>query len=150
MNDLANMTATDPTYPLYPVFSLVCAALLFVILAVGVTHRNLNSAAAFLCLCLFLENLTNGINVVLWSGNPDVKLAVWCDIGQAIQHSPELAMYLPRHTVTRVQLATSIVKPSSTLLVARWLYRIASHQVAKPSTPGKVGSLAYPKLNDGN
>lgn len=75
------MVATDPTYPLYPVLSLVCAAFLALILVLGAMHVSLNRAATFLCFWLFLENLTNGIDAIIWSDNDDVKLAVWCDIG---------------------------------------------------------------------
>ena len=34
-----------------------------------------------MCFWLFLENLLNAINSIIWSDNADIKLYVYCDIG---------------------------------------------------------------------
>ena len=78
------MAATDPTYPLYPVACFLSAAMLFLVLLTNFIRKSWNLGVAFLCFWLFLETLTEGFNAVLWSDNADIKLYVYCDIGQFI------------------------------------------------------------------
>ena len=74
--------AADPTYPLYPIACILSAIMLLLVLLTSFVRRSWNLGVAFLCFWLFLENLTGGINAVLWSDNIDIKLYVYCDIGQ--------------------------------------------------------------------
>ena len=74
------MGAVDPTYPLYPIASILSAVLLLFVLLTSFIRQNWNLGVAFLCFWLFLENLTAGINAVIWSDNADVKLYVYCDM----------------------------------------------------------------------
>ena len=74
--------ATDPTYPLYPVASFLAAALLLLVLLTGLARQSWNLGVTFLCFWLFFENLTNGINAIIWSDNTDIKLYVYCDISE--------------------------------------------------------------------
>ena len=78
------MGAADPTYPLYPVASILAATLLLLVLLTGLIRQNWNLGVAFLCFWLFVENLTAGVDAVLWSDNADVKLYVYCDIGTTL------------------------------------------------------------------
>ena len=78
--------AADPTYPLYPIASVVAAALLFLVLLTSFVRQSWNFGIASLCFWLFCENLLGGINAVIWSDNFDVKLHVYCDICEGPSH----------------------------------------------------------------
>jgi hypothetical protein len=73
--------AADPSYPLYPIASTTCAALLLLVLANNVIRQSWNLGVSLLCFSLFWEVLTAGINAVLWADNADLKAFVYCDIG---------------------------------------------------------------------
>ena len=80
------MGAADPTYPLYPIATIVAATLLLLLLVSSFVRQSWNLGLAFLCFWMFLENLTGGINAIIWSDNVDVKLYVYCDIGMWQNH----------------------------------------------------------------
>ena len=75
------MGALDPSYPFYPIICLTSATLLFLILLTNIVRQKWNLGIALLCVFLFFEHLTLGINAIVWSDNADVKLYVYCDIG---------------------------------------------------------------------
>jgi hypothetical protein len=90
--------AVDPTYPLYPIVCITCATLLLLLLATNIVRQSWSLGLLFLCFWLFWEVLTLGINAVLWSDNADVKLDVYCDIGEdrpilSLEHSTESYSY---------------------------------------------------------
>ena len=74
--------AADPSYPLYPIACILTAAMPLLVLLTSVVRQSWNLGVAFLCFWLFLENLTSGINAVVWSDNADVKFYIYCDIGE--------------------------------------------------------------------
>ncbi|VDB95533.1 unnamed protein product [Peniophora sp. CBMAI 1063] len=110
------MAAVDPTYPLYPISCLLAAATLLLVLLTSFLRQSWNLGVTLLCFWLFFENLTGGINSVIWSDNADIKLYVYCDI------------------VTHVQLITSVVKAMATLIITRRLYLITSLRSIEPHT----------------
>ncbi|KZV64171.1 STE3-domain-containing protein [Peniophora sp. CONT] len=119
------MTAVDPTYPLYPIVCILTAAMLLMVLFTNFIRQSWNTGVAFLCFWLFLENLTSGINAIIWSDNADIKLYVYCDI------------------VTHLQLITFVVKPMTTLIIMRRLYLIASLQSVKfPNEAARLKNLS--------
>ncbi|KZV68487.1 hypothetical protein PENSPDRAFT_582281 [Peniophora sp. CONT] len=102
------MGATDPTYPLYPIASIIATGLLLLVLLTSFIRQNWNLGVTFLCFWLLLENLTAAVNAIIWSDNADIKHYIYCDI------------------VSHLQILTYIVKPMSTLIITRRLYLIAS------------------------
>jgi hypothetical protein len=76
--------AADPTYPLFPIFCITCAALMLSVLTTSLVRQSWNLGVMFLCFWLFWELLTEGINAVIWSDNMEIKLYVYCDIGELI------------------------------------------------------------------
>ncbi|VDC04653.1 unnamed protein product [Peniophora sp. CBMAI 1063] len=102
--------AVDPTYPLYPIACILSATMLVLVLLTSFVRQSWNLGVAFLCFWLFFENITNGINAIVWADNADLRLYVYCDI------------------VTHLQLISSVVKPMATLIITRRLYLIASQQ----------------------
>ena len=77
-----DMAAVDPKYQLYPIASILAAAMLLLVLSSTLVRRSWNFGVALLCIWLFIENLANGINAIIWADNADLKLYVYCDIGQ--------------------------------------------------------------------
>ncbi|KZV66404.1 STE3-domain-containing protein [Peniophora sp. CONT] len=102
--------AVDPTYPLYPIASILAASMLLLVFSTNLIRQSWNLGLAFLCFWLFLENLADGINAIIWADNADIKLYVYCDI------------------VTHLQIITSVVKPMSTLIITRRLHLIIGQQ----------------------
>ena len=74
--------AVDPTYPLYPTACILAVAMLLLVLLTSYVRQSWNLGVTFLCFWLCLECLTAGIDAIIWSDNADVKLYVYCDIGQ--------------------------------------------------------------------
>jgi hypothetical protein len=73
--------AVDPTYPLYSVFSIICAALMLLVLMTSFIRNSWNLGVSFLCFWIFWELLFAGIDSVIWSNNAEIKFLVYCDIG---------------------------------------------------------------------
>jgi hypothetical protein len=131
--------AADPTYPLFPIFSIVCAVLMLVVLTMRFVRQSWNLGVTFLCFWLFWELLTFGIGAIIWSDNADIKLYVYCDIGQLLfsTHWP------PTEQITcpasHLHLVTFIVKPACTLVITRRLYKLASLRSLEALTRKGVG-----------
>ena len=77
-----HMTSVDPSYPLYPTATIVAAATLLLVLSTSFVRQIWNLGVAFLCFWLFWENLTLGVNSIIWADNADVKLNAYCEIGE--------------------------------------------------------------------
>lgn len=45
-------------------------------------RRSWNLGVTFLCFWLFVENVTNGVNAIIWADNTEIKLDIYCDIGK--------------------------------------------------------------------
>ncbi|KZV72307.1 STE3-domain-containing protein [Peniophora sp. CONT] len=104
------MTAVNPTYPLFPIASILAVVMLLLVLTSSLVRQSWNIGVTFLCFWLLLENLTLAINSIVWSDNAEVRLYVYCDI------------------VIRVHEITYVIKPMATLLITRRLYLISSLQ----------------------
>ncbi|KZV74000.1 STE3-domain-containing protein [Peniophora sp. CONT] len=98
--------SVNPTYPLYPIACVLSATMLLLVLLTSFIRQSWNLGVAFLCFWLFFENLTSGVNGIIWADNADIRLYVYCDI------------------VTHLQLITHVVKPMATLIITRRLYLI--------------------------
>ncbi len=118
--------AVDPSYPLFPIASTLCSALLFLVLGTSFMHQSWNLGVAALCFWLFLENLTGGVNAILWVDNAEVKAKVYCDIGTPIPTYNTLAA--EQFLVTHLQMFAYIVRPACSLVITRRLYKIASRR----------------------
>ena len=78
------MAPVDPTFPLYPIACILSAAMLLLVLLTSFIKQSWNLGVAFLCVWLLLENLTDGINAIIWAENADIKLYIYCDIGMLV------------------------------------------------------------------
>ena len=75
------MGPVDPSYPLYPILLVIAATGTLLVLLTSFIRQSWNLGVASLCFWLFLENLAEAVNAIVWSDNADVKLYAWCDIG---------------------------------------------------------------------
>ena len=76
--------AADPSYPSYPIACILAAALLLLVLLTSFIRQTWNFGVATLCFWLFFENLTGGINAIIWVDNADIRFYVYCDIGTCL------------------------------------------------------------------
>jgi hypothetical protein len=74
--------AADPSYPLFPIASLLCNFLLLLILSTRFSRQYQNFGVTVLSISLFFTNLVNGVNTMIWADNADLKAFVYCDIGE--------------------------------------------------------------------
>ncbi|KAJ7226850.1 pheromone A receptor-domain-containing protein [Mycena pura] len=108
------MMAVDPTYPLYPILCIVSAVFMFLILSHSFIRQSWNLAVTLLCIGLFLDNLTHGINAVVWRDNADIKVPVYCDI------------------ISRLQFFMNFLPSICSLLITRKLYIISTMRDVGP------------------
>ncbi|VDC07979.1 unnamed protein product [Peniophora sp. CBMAI 1063] len=114
--------AVDPTFPLLSVADFLSAVMLLLVLLTSFVRRSWNLGVTFLCVWLFVNGLTAGSNLIIWSDNATIRLHAYCNI------------------VSRLQLVVFVVKPMATLIIIRRLYIIVSVQsVELPSV--KAASL---------
>ena len=78
----------------------------------------------------FYNNITFGVEAILWSDNSDLKLYAYCDIGEAVLFPglQQWAFLIHFPPATHLRIITYIVKPMSTLIISRRLHLIASLQ----------------------
>ncbi|KAJ7026349.1 pheromone A receptor-domain-containing protein [Mycena alexandri] len=129
--------AVDPTYPLYPVLCILSACFMFLVLTHSFIRQSWNLAVTLLCVGLFLDNLTLGINAIVWRDNTDIKVPVYCDL------------------VSRLQFFMRFLPSMTSLLITRKLYIISKMRDFEPPS-GKTKlinswvewgwGLAYPIL----
>ncbi|VDC01737.1 unnamed protein product [Peniophora sp. CBMAI 1063] len=121
------MGAVDPTYPLFPIASILAAVLLLLVLLASFLRHTWNTGVAFLCFWLFVGNVFSAANAIIWSDNADVKLYAYCDIGGSLTAQLKVAVLstLLLELVSHVDVIISVVKPMATLLITRQLHLIA-------------------------
>ncbi|KZV71172.1 fungal pheromone STE3G-protein-coupled receptor [Peniophora sp. CONT] len=110
--------AVDPTYPLFPIASILSSVTLLLVLMTSFIRQSWNLGVIFLCFWLFWENITNAASSIIWSDNADLKLYVYCDI------------------TSHLQIFGYVLRPMATLIITRRLYLIASLQSVAP--PSKI------------
>jgi hypothetical protein len=76
--------AADVSYPLFPIASILCSILLLLSLATRAFLQHHSFGVTMLSLCLFFNNIVNGINTIVWADNADLKAPVYCDIGESL------------------------------------------------------------------
>jgi pheromone a factor receptor len=62
-----------------PAISFIC----FIFLVVFIPVRRVRCSVVNLAIVSWLSgcNLVHGINALIWAGNVDIRVPVWCDIG---------------------------------------------------------------------
>ncbi|VDB86867.1 unnamed protein product [Peniophora sp. CBMAI 1063] len=104
------MKALDPTFPLYSIAYTSSSVSLLLVLTISLLRHSRNLAVIFLSFWLSLELAGDAACSVIWAdnGHHKARFHTFCDI------------------FSRIQLVSYVVKPMSTLLLSRRLYRIAS------------------------
>ncbi|KAF5329526.1 hypothetical protein D9619_009306 [Psilocybe cf. subviscida] len=93
-------------YPQLPIFSLLAAVLVLIPLPWHWRARNVATLA--LIFWLSVVNLIYGVNSLIWAGNVDYRIPVWCDI------------------TTKVVVGASYALPLSTLCICKHLEMVSS------------------------
>ena len=77
---LGGFLTSTPILNMLAFLSFVCA----IFLAVSILVRRIRTSVPRLSIILWLfgYNLVHGINALVWSGNVDIHIPVWCDIGE--------------------------------------------------------------------
>ncbi|KAF9555100.1 STE3-domain-containing protein [Agrocybe pediades] len=90
------------------IVSFVCAVAFLVFLPV----RRVRTSVPSLAIVLWLGgcNLIHAVNAVLWAGNVDIHIPVWCDI------------------VTKLLLGVNVALPAAILCIARELELVTSYR----------------------
>jgi hypothetical protein len=111
---------------------------MLIVLTTCSVRKSWNLGVVFLCFWLFWEDLTLGINAIIWSNNAEIKLYVYCDIGDLLAslHLPPIDLRI--NSVTHLQVFAGIVKPGCTLIITRRLYKIASLRAVDAPTRKEV------------
>ncbi|VDB84968.1 unnamed protein product [Peniophora sp. CBMAI 1063] len=108
--------AADPSYPLLPVANILCAGCLFLLLVMNVLRRShaFNVVVNLLSFSLFWETLLNGIGMIVWANDANIKAHAFCDI------------------VSHVNMFNLVAKPAYTLLLSRQLKNIVAVRTVRP------------------
>lgn len=104
--------------------SFICAALL----ALRLLSKNVRNSVTALSIVIWLctANLVHGINALVWAGNVNIHIPVWCDIGKYALTVFNIC--LPVTIVTRVVLCAMVAVPSAYLATSYNLRLIISEQ----------------------
>ena len=76
------MSPVVPAYPLYPIACIFASLGLLLVLLTNFVRQSWNTGIALLCSVLFVVDVASVANMVIWSDNGDVKLHMYCDIGE--------------------------------------------------------------------
>lgn len=64
------------------IISFVCAG--FFLLFLFADRVRLNTPTSTLITWFFICNLIHGVNAVIWKGNVEIKIPIWCDISTCL------------------------------------------------------------------
>ncbi|TFK96426.1 pheromone A receptor-domain-containing protein [Pterulicium gracile] len=107
----------DPTYPLFPIFSLTASLLVLVPLPWHL--QAWNSGTCFYIVWTFIASLNQFVNSIVWASDAIDRAPLWCDIS------------------TRIVNSSAIGIPAASLCIVRRLYNIASVQRASVTRADK-------------
>ncbi|KAJ8455375.1 hypothetical protein ONZ51_g12486 [Trametes cubensis] len=98
-------------YPVFPVGAFFAA--LLVLIPLPAHWRSRNVATMSIIFWLFVMDIIDGVNTIVWDSNVRRHLFVWCDI------------------TTKLTIGASVALPAATMCVCRNLELVASGRVAR-------------------
>ncbi|KLO16516.1 STE3-domain-containing protein [Schizopora paradoxa] len=98
--------ATDPTYPLFPIFSII--GFVLVLTPLPWHFQAWNAGTCLYMIWAGVSCLNFCVNSIVWHGNALNPAPIWCDIS------------------TRIIVASAVAIPAASLCINRRLYKIAS------------------------
>lgn len=104
------------------IISFVCAG--FFVLFLFADRVRLNTPTSTLIAWFFICNLIHGVNAVIWKGNVDIKIPIWCDI------------------TTRLLLGANVGLPATFICIARKLEFVSSQREPPPDGQNKRVQIA--------
>lgn len=113
---------------LLPVLSFLSAGLLSVFLSVP--RINSSFVNTSLVVWLMVGNLIHGTNALVWAGNTDIHIPVWCDIG-LLAHSYHHARHLWLRSlflVTNILIGANVALPGACVCISVHLEHMSSRR----------------------
>lgn len=111
-----------------PILSFLCSAILAVFL--WIPRVRVNIANLTILSWLILCNVVHGINAILWAGNVNIHIPVWCDIGAQFEFCLWLTLIgmivFAKHAVTKLLLGAAVAIPGACVCIARHLELVSS------------------------
>ncbi|KAL4257008.1 G-protein coupled receptor 4 family protein [Pleurotus pulmonarius] len=104
------------------IISFVCAGSF--VLFLFADRVRLNTPTSTLIVWFFICNLIHGVNAVIWKGNVDIKIPIWCDI------------------TTRLLLGANVGLPAAFICIARKLEFVSSQREPPPGGQNKRVQIA--------
>ncbi|THH19065.1 hypothetical protein EUX98_g8848 [Antrodiella citrinella] len=117
---------SDPTFPLFPIFSLL--GFILVLTPLPWHLEAWNSSTCYFMLWTALGCLNQFVNSIVWAGNAFNPAPVWCDIS------------------TRILIGASVGIPAASLCINRRLYLIARVQAVVVSRAEKQRAVLIDSL----
>ncbi|KAJ3872191.1 pheromone receptor [Lentinula edodes] len=115
------MLASDPTFPLFPIFAFL--GFVLSVIPLSWHFQAWNSGTCAFMIWTGLACLVTGINSLVWADNALNVAPVWCDIS------------------SQIILGASVGIPASTLCISRRLYRITSTQTVSITRDDKLRAI---------
>lgn len=114
--------------------SFTCAALLAVFIPVGRIRTSIPDLAIVLWLTGY--NIIHGVNALVWAGNVDIHIPVWCDIGRHFlgETCDVLKLTDIHRAVTKFMLGANIALPGALVCISSQLELVSSSKMI-PSDP---------------
>ena len=113
--------------------AVILAALSFtcaVLLAVFIPVRRIRTSIPDLAIVLWLTsyNIIHGVNALVWAGNVDIHIPVWCDIGRHLfRESCDVMEANNIHwAATKFMLGANIALPGALVCISRQLELVSS------------------------
>jgi pheromone a factor receptor len=107
-----------------PLGAFVAALLVLVPLPWHWRARNVPTLS--MIVWLFVSNVIFAVNSLIWAGNVDLVVPVWCDIGESTVSSSVLHVPMTSMIATKIQIGATMALPVCCLCICIHLERIAS------------------------
>ncbi len=118
-------------YPQLPVVAFLSAFLVLIPLP---SHwRAHNVATLGLIFWLFFTNIIYGVNAIVWAGNVNDYIPVWCDISERLFLKPKFPFNLRPALATKFTAGASYALPLCTFCICKHLEMVSSSRRASYS-----------------
>jgi len=111
-------------YPFLPFFAFLAAVLVIIPFPWHWRARNVATMALMFWLCIV--NIIFGVNAIVWAGNVNNPIPVWCDISTWSFVSFTKSILNALQTATKIAVGASYALPLATLCICKHLEMVSS------------------------
>ena len=117
--------ASDPTYPLFPIFAFL--GFILVLTPLPWHFQAWNAGTCLYMIWAAIGCLNQFVNSVVWHGNALNPAPIWCDICEyfSYYHMPDLVLNIDQ-LASRILVGGAVAIPAASLCINRRLYKIAT------------------------